>query len=205
MSDRPNIPFHMHIYTKPLKGGRYLYHILNDCTGDPSDCEQNWYQKLNRDHDINFWKQIYKINFFTIYDNSFIWFQYRIIRRILGTQEFLHKIKQSDSDICRLCGQCCETITHLFVVCNRVNSLWNNKTLSLSQLQNWLPLLQMPWLVVVWSIATLYLWVCHVLISTRCRVFKILLHILSQIIESVLMLQPSLRDSTGWVPTTAVF
>ena len=121
----------MHIYIKPLKGGRYLYHILNDCTGDPSDCEQKWCQKLNQDHDINFWKQIYKINFFTIYDNSVIWFQYRIIRRILGTQEFLHKIKQSDSDICRLCGQYCETITHLFVVCNKVNSLWKN-------LQTWI-------------------------------------------------------------------
>ena len=131
LADTPNIPFHMHIYIKPLKGGRYLYHILNDCTGDPSDCEQKWCQKLNQDHDINFWKQIYKINFFTIYDNSVIWFQYRIIRRILGTQEFLHKIKQSDSDICRLCGQYCETITHLFVVCNKVNSLWKN-------LQTWI-------------------------------------------------------------------
>ena len=64
--------------------------------------------------------------FFTFYDNSFIWFQYRIIQRILGKQEFLHKIKQSDLDICQLCGQCCETITHLFLVCNRVNSLWKN-------------------------------------------------------------------------------
>ena len=51
-------------------------------------------------------------------------FQYRIIRRIIGTQEFLHKIKQSDLVMCRLCGQCCETITHLFLVCNRINSLW---------------------------------------------------------------------------------
>ena len=112
---------------KALKGGRYLYHILNGCNkGGPSDCKQKCCQKLNRGHDINFWKQIYKINFLTIYDNSFIWFQYRIIRRILGIQDILHKIKQCDSDICRLCGQCCETIAHLFVVCNRVNSLWKN-------------------------------------------------------------------------------
>ena len=66
-------------------GGTYLYHILNDSKGGPSDCQQKWCQKLNRDHDINFWKQIYKINFFSIYDNSFIWFQHR-------TEEFfVHK------------------------------------------------------------------------------------------------------------------
>ena len=38
----------------------------------------------------------------------------------------MHKIKQSDSDICLLCDQCCETITHLFVGCNRVDILWKN-------------------------------------------------------------------------------
>ena len=38
------------------------------------------------------------------------------------------KIKMSDSDICQLCGQCCETITHLFVGYNRVGSLWNLQT-----------------------------------------------------------------------------
>ena len=64
LSDRPNIPFHMQMYTKPLKGGRYLFPILNDCKEGPSDCEQ----KLNRDHDINFENKFIKSTFllFTI-------------------------------------------------------------------------------------------------------------------------------------------
>ena len=69
-------------------------------------------------------------------------FHYRITQRILGTQEFLYQIKQSDSDICRFCGQCCETIIHLFVGCNRVDSLWKN-------LQTWIEKKQVQHLTLV--------------------------------------------------------
>ena len=55
-------------------------------------------------------------------------------------------------------------------------------------LQKWQSLLQMPWLVVVWTIVTLCLEVCHVSISTNYKVFRIPLLILLQIIESMLML-----------------
>ena len=68
-------------------------------------------------------------------------------------------------------------------------------------LQKWLSLLQMPWLVVIWTIITPCLEVCHVSISTSCRVFRILLHISSQIIEIMLMLQSSLSNSCGYLST----
>ena len=70
-------------------------------------------------------------------------------------------------------------------------------------LKKWLSLLQMPWLVVVWTIVTLCLEVCHVLTRTSCRVFTIHLHILSQILYSMLTLHPSLSDSTGCLSITA--
>ena len=38
--------------------------------------------------------------------------------------EFLRKIKISDSDSCRLCGQHCETVTHILVYCSKVAKLW---------------------------------------------------------------------------------
>ena len=50
--------------------------------------------------------------------------------------------------------------------------------------------LQMPWLVVVWTIVTLCLEACHLSISTNCKVFRIPLLVLLQIIESMLMLHP---------------
>ena len=55
-------------------------------------------------------------------------------------------------------------------------------------LKKCLSLLQMPWLVVIWTIVTLSLEGCHV---SSCRVFRMLLNVLSQIIESMLMLHTS--------------
>ena len=62
--------------------------------------------------------------FKTIYDNSVIWFQYRIIFGILGTKDYLFKMKIVDSNQCRLCGQNAETIQHLFSQCEIVENLW---------------------------------------------------------------------------------
>ena len=36
---------------------------------------KNSTQKLNKDHYINFWKQVYKVNFLIIYNTGVIWIQ----------------------------------------------------------------------------------------------------------------------------------
>ena len=63
----------------------------------------------------------------------------------------------------------------------------------------------MPWLVVVWTIVTLCSEVCPVSISTSCRVFRTPLLVLLQIIESMLMLHPFYRNSTGCLLSIVVF
>ena len=68
------------------------------------------------------------------------------------------------------------------------------ESISLLKWQSWL---QMPWLVVVWTIITLCSEVCPVSISTSCKVFRTPLLVLLQIIESMLMLHPFYRNSTG--------
>ena len=72
-------------------------------------------------------------------------------------------------------------------------------------LLKWQSLLQMPWLVVVWTIVTLCSEVCPVSISTNCKVFRIPLLVLLQIIESMLMLHPFYSNSTGCLLSTVVF
>ena len=72
-------------------------------------------------------------------------------------------------------------------------------------LLKWQSLQQMPWLVVVWTIVTLCSEVCPVSISTNCKVFRIPLLVLLQIIESMLMLHPFYRNSTGCLLSTVVF
>ena len=72
-------------------------------------------------------------------------------------------------------------------------------------LLKWQSLLQMPWLVVVWTIVTLCSEVCPVSISTNCKVFRTPLLVLLQTIESMLMLHPFYRNSTGCLLSIVVF
>ena len=72
-------------------------------------------------------------------------------------------------------------------------------------LLKWQSLLQMPWLVVVWNIVTFCSGVCPVSISRNCKVFRTPLLVLLQIIESMLMLHPFYRNSTGSLLSTDVF
>ena len=72
-------------------------------------------------------------------------------------------------------------------------------------LLKWQSLLQMPWLVVVWTIVTLCSELCLDSISTNCKVFRTPLLVLLQIIESMLMLHPFYRNSTGCLLSIIVF
>ena len=76
------------------------------------------------------------------------------------------------------------------------------ESISLLKWQSWL---QMPWLVVVWTIVTLCSEVCSVSISTSCKVFRTPLLVLLQIIESMLMLHPFYRNSIGCRLSIVVF
>ena len=62
----------------------------------------------------------------SIIDNDLVWFQYKILFNILNINEYLYKIKISNSNLCRLCGEYPETILHLFAQYNEVKDLWQN-------------------------------------------------------------------------------
>ena len=72
------------------------------------------------------WKVIYKICNYSVIDNNVIWLQYRILYGILGTREYLNKLKISRTSICVLCNQHDEDIDHLLYKCKEVKQLWNN-------------------------------------------------------------------------------
>ena len=75
---------------------------------------------------FDFWKQVEKICFYAINDNEYIWFQYRILYRILGINVLLVKLENAENDTCRLCHCHVESLTHLFSECTVTNALWNN-------------------------------------------------------------------------------
>ena len=58
--------------------------------------------------------------FKTIQDNYLIWFQYKILNRILGIESLKFKMGISQNNVCRLCNENEETLVHLFTLCNPV-------------------------------------------------------------------------------------
>ena len=55
-----------------------------------------------------------------------MWFQYRILFKILGTKDYLKKVKLVTNSVCGLCSQNNETIEHLFCRCTKSLELWEN-------------------------------------------------------------------------------
>ena len=49
------------------------------------------------------WEQFFTVCFKTVQENKLIWFQYRLIHRILGTQRLLYKMGIVQSELCLMC------------------------------------------------------------------------------------------------------
>ena len=62
--------------------------------------------------------------FYTIQEKTLIWFQYKIIYRLTGTNSLLYKMKLTDSQLCNFCNIKEETIYHLFVRCENTSKFW---------------------------------------------------------------------------------
>ena len=122
--NNPFIPFYYKILYKTPKGSRDFYNILSGKIHVPEIIEK-WNNLLNLSYTLDKWHIIFK-TCYTIHDNRIVWFQYRILHRILGTRNLLHKLKITDNSNCRLCNQASETILHLFVECPKSQILWEN-------------------------------------------------------------------------------
>ena len=122
--NNPFIPFYYKILYKTPKGSHDFYNILSGKIHVPEIIEK-WNNLLNLSYTLDKWHIIFK-TCYTIHDNRIVWFQYRILHRILGTRNLLHKLKITDNSNCRLCNQASETILHLFVECPKSQILWEN-------------------------------------------------------------------------------
>ena len=123
---KPHIPFHIQTVLQSQGRSKVFYNYLTKETNETTrKCEVKWQRKFNLALNDKIWYIIYKICFKTIYDNSVIWFQYKILFGILGTKDFLF-MKIVVSNKCRLCGENVETIKHLFSQCKIVENLWTD-------------------------------------------------------------------------------
>ena len=55
-----------------------------------------------------------------------IWFQYKIIHKLLGVPQYLYYVKKLENAICNFCNDDDEGTVHLFILCKMTKQFWNN-------------------------------------------------------------------------------
>ena len=120
------------ILLRSQKGSKDFYNRLNNKNvKKPTSYYSHWEQALKTKITEKDWKSIYQNCFKTVEDNDLVWFQYRLLNRILGTNEYLVKIKQKVNANCSFCKKGTENITHLFIECNFVKKFWTDLKINL--------------------------------------------------------------------------
>jgi hypothetical protein len=115
--ERPVRPNQIKTLFKDNSGAKSIYELLNNNYSQPA-CVQKWQEKLNIEINNREWKNIFPFNITN--DTKIQWFQYRIIHRILGTNDLLFKFGIKSSPECFFCKSGVETIEHLFYECRIV-------------------------------------------------------------------------------------
>ena len=68
---------------------------------------------------------MFSLCFKTVTNYNLIWFQLKLIYRILGTNSYLHKLCIRNSPNCHFCQQP-ESLLHIFYKCPNSRELWND-------------------------------------------------------------------------------
>jgi len=72
------------------------------------------------------WKKYYMLTSKATHEVKSREFQYKILHRILPTNDVLFKMKIANDNKCTFCRLHAETLLHLFVECDYTQELWNN-------------------------------------------------------------------------------
>ena len=83
--------YHLSFLVKGKKGCKNIYNILNNRNCD-NKYRSQWNQDLSIIIDNAAWKRIFYLYFNSILDNELIWFQYKLLYRILGTKNFYTRL-----------------------------------------------------------------------------------------------------------------
>lgn len=97
-----------------LKVSKWAYNILiQNVTEFRAPSQMKWESELAIPAAFP-WRSVYA-NLYGLTDNIALrWLQYRIFHRILPTKKLLLKYGLTEDNICSLCGQRPETISHIF-------------------------------------------------------------------------------------------
>ena len=111
-----------------------IYKILISRNGDiVSKCAEKWSESLLEEMSkVNLSQSFKKID--KDIDCTYVrYLQFRLMHRIIFTNELLHRMKIVDSPECPLCNNIPETIEHLFIVCHKIHRLCREIEVGLGQ------------------------------------------------------------------------
>ena len=120
---KPYQPEFIKVLCKNRKGSRNIYDYLMSKIQHRPICENKWTDDIKLEIDFN-WKHMYTNFKYLTKDSGLIWFNHRIVHRILGTNKSLHMSKIKNSPLCSICEVEPETIKHLFFYCPQVSRIW---------------------------------------------------------------------------------
>ena len=78
------------------------------------------------------WEKIYKLPFKTTLYTKLQEFQYKLLNRIIYTNDMLFKFTKIDSPSCYFCEDEPETLEHFFFYCSKVRAFWEEVNLLLN-------------------------------------------------------------------------
>ena len=117
------MPFNVKLILRSKKGSQDMYRLLTYKTVSPKS--QTKWNQFFLNTDLN-WKTIYTIPKVCCKNTKVHWFQYRILHRILPTNDLLTKMNIKQNNLCTFCNEEIEKLEHLFWQCNTVNTFWEN-------------------------------------------------------------------------------
>ena len=72
------------------------------------------------------WSEFYSIPMLSSHLTKLRYFQFKILHRIIGTNDFLFKIGFVVSNLCTFCNEECEDVPHLFWSCRVTLKFWRD-------------------------------------------------------------------------------
>ena len=124
MVQRHFVPFYIVPIWKNKKGVSAFYKILTKQSENEHKMKSKWEREMQVMIDNGVWGSIFNVTYRSVNNNLLVWFQLKLLYRILGTKEYLNKINIVHSSDCNHCQQK-ETILHMFVECDRVIFFWS--------------------------------------------------------------------------------
>ena len=124
-TDRPYILNHVKVLLCPQKGASIFYKSVNLDRQNTHTMKGKWNEDLNIRIDNDTWATIFH-SFYNLNNNNLIWFQTKVLYRILGTKVYLKKVGISEQYLCSLCKHQPETLVHLFFECAKSQEIWKS-------------------------------------------------------------------------------